>query len=391
MAKVEEKKTTTKKKLDTKSTPKKSTTKKTTSTSKKTSTTKKTTTTKKSTTSKKATSTTKKKSTGTKAKTTTKKTTTPKKNVVKNDELKVKPEEVIFIEDKNIKESNLSVEEELDKVLNESNIIDIPVEKEKIIEEQIEVIEEPVIEKTFDREERPKKIVKKRRLKNWVYIALISIFLLIIIFSIFKIVTHKPLNDLLNEKYVHALDGGYREYEIDFKGLKKLNKDTVGYVKLNATKINHIVVKGKDNKYYKNNNFIKKKSKTGWIYMDSRNKLDGTDKHIVIYGNSNKEMFDSLDKVLSNKWQKNNNYHYITYVSENFENRYQVFSTYETDKADIKIDFNKQIDYANYIKEIIKKSNYDYNVKVDSYDNILTLVSIDGDKQIVLHSKMIKD
>ena len=125
--------------------------------------------------------------------------------------------------------------------------------------------------------------------------------------------------------------------------------------------------------------------------MDSRNKLDGTDKHIVIYGNSNKEMFDSLDKVLSNKWQKNNNYHYITYVSENFENRYQVFSTYETDKADIKIDFNKQIDYANYIKEIIKKSNYDYNVKVDSYDNILTLVSLDGDKQIVLHSKMIKD
>lgn len=391
MAKVEEKKTATKKKSNTKSTPKKSTAKKTTSASKKTSTTKKTTTTKKSTASNKSTSTTKKKSTGTKTKTTTKKTTTPKKNVVKKDELKVKPEEAIFIEDKNIKESNLSVEEELDKVLNESNIIDIPVEKEKIVEEQIEVIEEPIIEKTIYREERPKKIVKKRRLKNWVYIALISIFLLIIIFSIFKIVTHKPLNDLLNERYVHALDGGYREYEIDFKGLKKLNKDTVGYVKLNATKINHIVVKGKDNKYYKNNNFIKKKSKTGWIYMDSRNKLDGTDKHIVIYGNSNKEMFDSLDKVLSNKWQKNNNYHYITYVSENFENRYQVFSTYETDKADIKIDFNKQIDYANYIKEIIKKSNYDYNVKVDSYDNILTLVSLDGDKQIVLHSKMIKD
>lgn len=390
MAKEEEKKTTAKRKSNTKSTPKKSTAKKPTSASKKTSTTKKTTTTKKSTASNKSTSTTKKKSTGTKTKTTTKKTTTPKKNVVKNDESIVKPEEVIFIEDKNIKESNLSVEEELDKVLNESNIIDIPVEKEKIIEEQIEVIEEPIIEKTIYREERPKKIVKKRRLKNWVYIALITIFLLIIIFSIFKIVTHKPLNDLLNEKFVHALDGGYREYEIDFKGLKKLNKDTVGYVKLNASKINHIVVKGKDNKYYKNNNFIKKKSKIGWIYMDSRNKLDGTDKHIVIYGNSNKEMFDSLDKVLSNKWQKNKDYHYITYVSENFENRYQVFSTYETDKADIKIDFNKQIDYANYIKVITKKSNYDYKVKVDSYDNILTLVRYDEDKQIVLHAKLIR-
>lgn len=421
MAKEEEKKTTTKKKSNTKSTPKKSTVKKGTSTSKKTTTAKKTTTTKKSTTSKKATSikksTSTKKSSNTKANTPAKKTTSknatkkPKKETIKKEEKveyissntitdlfgthkkeeqKVKPEDVVFIEDKNIKESNLSVEEELDKVLNESNIIDIPVEKEKIIEEQIEVIEEPAIEKTFDREEKPKKIVKKRRLKNWVYIALISIFLLIIIFSIFKIVTHKPLNDLLNERYVHALDGGYREYEIDFKGLKKLNKDTVGYVKLNATKINHIVVKGKDNKYYKNNNFIKKKSKTGWIYMDSRNKLDGTDKNIVIYGNSNKEMFDSLDKVLSNKWQKNKDYHYITYVSENFENRYQVFSTYETDKADIKIDFNKQIDYANYIKDITKKSNYDYKVKVDSYDNILTLVSLDGDKQIVLHAKLIR-
>ena len=198
------------------------------------------------------------------------------------------------------------------------------------------------------------------------------------------------LKDRLNEKYVNVLDGGYKEYDIDFNGLKKLNKDTVGYVKVNATNINHVVVKGKDNENYKNNNFMKKKSRSGWIYMDSRNKLDGTDKHIVIYGSNNKEMFGSLDKVLTDKWQKKKEYHYITYVSENFENRYEVFSTYEADKADIKVDFNKQVDYDKYIKKIKSKSEYNYNVEVNSYDNILTLVSYDGNKQIVLHAKLIK-
>ncbi|MBR4830941.1 MAG: class B sortase [Bacilli bacterium] len=312
----------------------------------------------------------------------------------KKEETKIKPEDVVFEDDKDIKESNLSVEEELDKVLEESNILDIPEEKEFVVEEpeiKEEIKDKPIVieERAFGREERPKKIVKKRKLKNWVYIALILIFILIIGFSIFKIVSYKPLNDQLNEKYVNVLDGGYKEYDIDFNGLKKLNKNTVGYVKVNATNINHVVVKGKDNKYYKEHNFLKKKSRSGWIYMDSRNKLDGTDKNIVIYGSNNNDMFGSLSKVLTDKWQKKKEYHYITYVSDNFEYRYQVFSTYESND-DIKINFNKQIDYANYIQDIRKKSNYDYDVYVGSFDNILTLVSYDGNKRIIVHAKLIK-
>lgn len=116
---------------------------------------------------------------------------------------------------------------------------------------------------------------------------------------------------------------------------------------------------------------------------------DGTDKNIIIYGSNNKEFFGSLSKVLTDKWQKNNNYHIITYVSDNFEQRYQVFSTYKTNE-DIKINFEKQIDYHNYIKEIKSKSNYDYRVNVDSYDQIITLVSYNGNKKIVLHAKLIK-
>lgn len=43
------------------------------------------------------------------------------------------------------------------------------------------------------------------------------------------------------------------------------------------------------------------------------------------------------------------------------------------------------------LQDIRKKSNFDYDVYVGSFDNILTLVSYDGNNQIVLHSKMIKD
>ena len=90
-------------------------------------------------------------------------------------------------------------------------------------------------------------------------------------------------------------------------------------------------------------------------------------------------------------WQNKKEYHYITFISESSEYRYQVFSTYETNKADIKVNFDENIDYAKYIQDIRRKSNFDYDVYVGSFDNILTLVSYDGNNQIVLHSKMIKD
>ena len=68
------------------------------------------------------------------------------------------------------------------------------------------------------------------------------------------------------------------------------------FLKINNTNINYIVIKGKDNEYYLNHNLNKQKNIAGWIFADYKNKLDGSDKNIVIYGHNivDKSMFGSI-------------------------------------------------------------------------------------------------
>ena len=39
-----------------------------------------------------------------------------------------------------------------------------------------------------------------------------------------------------------------------------------------------------------NHNFEQEYNSAGWIFMDYKNKLDGTDKNIVIYGHNMKDL-----------------------------------------------------------------------------------------------------
>ena len=64
-------------------------------------------------------------------------------------------------------------------------------------------------------------------------------------------------------------------------------------------------------------------------------------------------------------------------------------SVSEKKKDYIKIDFNEPHEFSKYIQTIKKKSMYDYGIKVDENDQILTLSTCSGKKRIVLHAKRI--
>ena len=163
--------------------------------------------------------------------------------------------------------------------------------------------------------------MRKRRLKTWVVLLFIIICFGLVIFSLSNILLWKNNVDKNNKrkkdlsKYIKEKDD---KYIIDFNKLKEENKDVIAYLKVNNTNIDYVVVKGKDNDYYLNHNFDKEYSEIGWIFMDYRNNLDGTDKNIVIYGHNTKDgsMFGSLRKVLTNNWQSDINNHVITLVTE---------------------------------------------------------------------------
>jgi len=246
-------------------------------------------------------------------------------------------------------------------------------------------------------------------MKDKIIKILVILFMILCIFGIvyysYKVITWK--HDLKENKIIHEEINKFvikeedkteedKKYKIDFKSLKEKNSDTIAYLKVNNTKINHIVVKGKDNSYYLHHNFNKEWSSAGWVFADFHNKFDGTDKNIVIYGHSmlNGSMFGTLRNVLKKEWYENKNNHLITLVTENGEYTYQVFSTYVIMAEDyyINTNFKNSSEFKKFVNTIKSRSKNNFNVSVNENDEILTLSSCydNNGKRVVLHAKKVK-
>ena len=240
---------------------------------------------------------------------------------------------------------------------------------------------------------------KKRRLKKKAVLAALIIALSLsgIVYSLGNLSTWrkdtKKNNSIKNEiNEAIKQDDETKEYIVDFEKLQQQNSDTIAYLKIENTNIQYVVVKTQDNDYYLNHNFKKETNSAGWIFADYRNKFDGTDKNIIIYGHNMKDgsMFNNLKNALNNKWKKED--HTITLKTKEKETKYEMFSTYviEPEEYYIQTEFN-DINYKNFIKKIKERSTYNYNVNVESTDKVLTLSTCDGsgNKRIVVHAKEI--
>ena len=234
----------------------------------------------------------------------------------------------------------------------------------------------------------------KKKVLKIITTVLTIVLLSILIFSSSKIVKHEV--DLgKNKKVIEKTKEFIDKDKVDFKGLKEKNPDTIGYIRVNNTNIEYVVVQTSNNNYYLNHNFNKDKNIAGWIFMDYRNKLDESDRNIIIYGHNMKDgsMFDSLINVLDKDWYTNEDNHIVTFITEKNVYKYDVFSTYEIDAEDyyITTEFSNDEEYLNFLNKLKSRSNYDYNIKLDSTDKILTLSSCigTGKKRVVLHAKLI--
>lgn len=184
------------------------------------------------------------------------------------------------------------------------------------------------------------------------------------------------------------------EYKIDFQELKKLNKNTVSWLKVYGTDIEHIAVQTNNNSYYLTHNFENKYNVAGWIFVDYRNKLDGTDKNIIVYGHNmlDGSMFGTLTNVLEKSWYNNKENHIIEFVTEKENAKYQVFSVYKIEPEDyyITTKFTENT-FVKYINTVKARSIKDFDIEVTPEDKILTLSTCDNTytQRIVLHAKKI--
>ena len=188
----------------------------------------------------------------------------------------------------------------------------------------------------------------------------------------------------------------YRKFSQVFADLLKINNETVGWLKVNNTNINYPVTRHKDNDYYLNYSFYKKKNSHGWIFMDYRNNIDALDKNTIIYGHRNNKgiMFATLKNVLDKKWYTNKSNQIITFNTLNADMKWQIFSIYTLKNTNdyLITTFTSNDTYNTFLNKIKKRSIYDFGVDVGVDDNILTLSTCynNAEYRLVVHAKLIK-
>lgn len=97
------------------------------------------------------------------------------------------------------------------------------------------------------------------------------------------------------------------EKSINWKKLKRMNKDIVAWIKVPGTKVSYPIVQGKDNSTYLHRTFHKKYNPSGCIFLDYKCKKDFMSDNNVIYGHHMRDgsMFATFVKYKNRSfWKK---------------------------------------------------------------------------------------
>ena len=182
--------------------------------------------------------------------------------------------------------------------------------------------------------------------------------------------------------------------EVNFTELLKKNPDTVGWIKVDGTKVNYPVVQAQDNDYYLSHAFNKRSNAGGWIFADYRVDFKDFGRNTIIYGHNmnNKTMFGSIPNMLYSGYLNNSSNYYIKISTPTSNTVWKVFSIYtiEPEVYYLKTNFRTE-PYDKFLSTLKSRSVYNFGIDVTTDDKILTLSTCDntGTKRVAVHAKMI--
>lgn len=189
----------------------------------------------------------------------------------------------------------------------------------------------------------------------------------------------------------------YTKYEQLFDELNKVNEDTVGWIKVNNTKIDYPVVQYTDNDYYLKRDFNKKKNSYGWIYMDYRNNIYNLSNNTIIMGHNLKNgmMFGTLRYATNESWYTNPENQIITFNTEVKNMKWKIFSIYKLPVTNdyLYANFGDLNEFQTFLDKMRSRSIYDFGVDVGKDDHILTLSTCGPTSatRLVIHAVLIKE
>jgi sortase B len=202
----------------------------------------------------------------------------------------------------------------------------------------------------------------------------------------------QSVNKIKSEKkYLYATDAIMAKY----KGLLNINKDIIGWIKIDNTKINYPIFHANNNEYYLHRDITRKKSVYGSIFLDHRNNKNMADKNLLIYGHNmlDHSMFNNLVYFKGRSFFEKHRYIQIDNLYT--ENMWEIFSVYIVDanKETIAVNFKNNNEFLNYIEKCKNRSIYKRNIKLNKADRIVTLVTCSYEFQnarTIIQARLVK-
>ena len=179
-----------------------------------------------------------------------------------------------------------------------------------------------------------------------------------------------------------------------FQKLVENNPDTVGWLRIPNTNVDHVVMQGDDNFYYLDHNFFEDKLTAGSMTLDFRVDPANLEGNVLLYGHHMQvgTMLNDLGKYRRESFYKQNPIIYFDTIYE--EAQWEVFSAYvQSNRFNyFKMDFESRDEYFQYIKALQRESIYETDVELSPDDVILTLstcVYDFEDARMVVHARRV--
>ena len=186
--------------------------------------------------------------------------------------------------------------------------------------------------------------------------------------------------------------GNAQQLEVleEYKTLYYLNKDLIGWLKIDDTNIDGPVMQAADNEYYLSHDFDKKDDKAGTLFLDCKCDVARGSDNFIIYGHhlQSGRMFSKLSEYESESYYER---HPIIQFDTIYEKgTYQVMyafrsRVYDADEVVFKyyqfINAQSAEEFSSYMNEMSRLSYYDTGVTAYYGDRLLTLSTCDYNEE----------
>ncbi len=241
---------------------------------------------------------------------------------------------------------------------------------------------------------------QKKKKSKLIYKIIILVLLIIIGVCIYKITSilseyHEGTAAYEAMQELAGVDTEAFE-NIDFKALRKQNKDVKAWLYSEGTVINYPVVQGKDNSYYLYRMVNKEWNGKGSLFIDYRVEKPFKGFNTIIYGHRMKDgsMFHSLTEYESKRYY--DKHPVMQLITPKHEYDVEIFGVIRipADSTMYKYEFNSDEEKLNYLVQIKANSLIDIdNVEVGVDDKIVMLSTCTyefEDARLVVYGKLVE-